>query len=268
MRPSFYWIRSLVEFVYPPICPACEKRFDGLVPICRPCLKALKSALSVARQSGKCDFSQLSDPPFFDAVFTGWDYTPELESLIHLVKYQGMKRLGFFLGKLAGRTFPADWNLSLHSADNVPRCDRPGKESVRGGAFSMEETGREGGILVPIPLHRVRKRERGYNQSEWIARGLSEELKIPVRASVLRRNRQTRTQTKLTAVERERNVRGAFHVLDPLAVKGRTVFLVDDVITTGATLNACAECLKNAGVVSVVGLALARPVKKWKEGAG
>jgi ComF family protein len=232
VKPSLYLIRGLVDFVYPPVCFLCDGRIAGSVPLCRSCLKILHSTMEVKLQSGNLrDFTLLSDELHFNGVVTGWHFTPELEALIHLVKYQGMKRLGRLLGKMAGRAF-------------LP-APGPGGE----------------GIMVPVPLHRVRLRERGYNQSEWIARGMSEDMGFPVSLSILSRKKQTLTQTKLSAPEREKNVRDAFTVKDPDAVKDKTVFLVDDVITTGATLNACALCLKEAGAASVYGLALARPVK-------
>jgi ComF family protein len=234
MKPSFYIFRGLIDFVYPPICSACENRTNGSAPLCRNCLKALRSSLAIELQSGKSDFTFLSGPLHFDGVYTGWNFSPELESLVHRVKYQGMKKLGRFLGKMTGRAFQS------------------GLSPAGSGT---------GGIMVPVPLHKVRLRERGYNQSEWIAKGMGEGMGISVSSSILYRKKQTKTQTKLSAPEREKNVRDAFGAAGPEAVKGKTVFLVDDVITTGATLNACARCLKQAGAARVVGLALARPVK-------
>jgi len=103
--------------------------------------------------------------------------------------------------------------------------------------------------IVPIPLASARKRERGYNQSELLARGLSRRWGIPVWDSVVIRSRETSTQTRLTPEERQGNVAGSFQIcrgkLDSLA--GAHVVLVDDVITTAATLNECAKVLYDAG---------------------
>ncbi|MFC1502203.1 ComF family protein [bacterium] len=115
-------------------------------------------------------------------------------------------------------------------------------------------------ILIPVPLHKLRYRERGFNQSEIICRSIGSTVSIPVETDILVRTRNTFTQTKLEAEERIRNVNEAFRVRDPNSVQSRTVILVDDVVTTGSTMNSCAKCLKNAGAEKVIGLALARPV--------
>ncbi len=113
--------------------------------------------------------------------------------------------------------------------------------------------------LIPIPLHATRQRERGYNQSEWIASGFSHSLSIPVLGGMLRRIRSTRTQTDLGGEERQVNVRSAFRAVLPDMFRGRSFLLVDDVITTGATVNACAKALKNGGALRVAAITLARP---------
>jgi ComF family protein len=104
--------------------------------------------------------------------------------------------------------------------------------------------------LVPVPLAASRQRQRGYNQSECLARALAVSWGVPVRTDVLERARETQTQTRLSPEERIRNVRGAFRAL-PAArtgLGGAHVVLVDDVVTTAATLNACAGALHAAGV--------------------
>jgi ComF family protein len=114
-------------------------------------------------------------------------------------------------------------------------------------------------LLVPVPLHSARERERGYNQSELLARELGGALGIPV-ACCLERTRETGVQAELSAVERRSNVRGAFRCADPAAVEGRRVGVVDDVCTTGATLEDCARALRAAGSSSVWGIVVARDI--------
>jgi len=109
-----------------------------------------------------------------------------------------------------------------------------------------------------VPLHRVRQRTRGYNQAALLARGLACELHKPLLNNLLLRLRQTETQTHLTARERVANVHGAFAVRRPSAAQGRAVLLVDDVMTTGATLSECARMLKMAGAIRVCTLTVAR----------
>jgi len=115
-------------------------------------------------------------------------------------------------------------------------------------------------ILIPVPLHRRRLRERGYNQSALLARELSRLMGIPVDEKSLTRARHTLPQARTESVaERQRNVIGLF-ACNPEKVKDRKILLIDDVTTTGATLDACAEVLKHAGAAAVWGLALAKEI--------
>jgi len=113
-------------------------------------------------------------------------------------------------------------------------------------------------ILAPVPLHPRRRRERGYNQSELLAKELAKAWNIPLNAKALRRARDTAQQALLSAEERHSNVQGAFTISPPDFFKSKNVLLIDDVLTTGSTVNACAEALKAAGAVRVLVLALAR----------
>ncbi len=113
-------------------------------------------------------------------------------------------------------------------------------------------------LLLPVPLHPRRLRERGFNQSELIARALGRRTGLPVLSRALYRTRETRAQAGLSAAERRRNVAGAFGVRQPWAVERRTLVVVDDVFTTGATLRACAGPLRSAGAANVRALTVAR----------
>ena len=113
-------------------------------------------------------------------------------------------------------------------------------------------------VAVPVPLHPRRLRERGFNQSALLARHVARGLGAKLDLSTLRRTRYTAAQTGLGKDERRKNVRGAFLVIHPSAVKGRTVLLVDDVLTTGNTLNQCARALRRAGARRVLCLVFAR----------
>lgn len=111
--------------------------------------------------------------------------------------------------------------------------------------------------LLPVPMHRVRQRLRGYNQSERLARVLSRELGLPLDTQMLTRPRPTRPQVGLAGEARRSNLRAAFAVPCPELVSGKTLLIVDDVATTGSTLDACALALKAAGAKSVYALTLA-----------
>ena len=127
-------------------------------------------------------------------------------------------------------------------------------------------------LIVPVPLHPSRRRERGFNQSDLLASGLVRALRkrnggtAPIVAKAcLRRTRATPPQTGLSVAARRENLRGAFEVLNPQDVRGRAIVLVDDVMTTGATLSACARALKRAGAAQVMGLTLARATPQFPD---
>lgn len=152
--------------------------------------------------------------------------------ILHRLKYEHRPAIGMALGKLYG------YQLK-HS-----------------GLYLLPD------FIVPVPLHRKRKRKRGYNQSEMIARGLGRALDVPVRTDLLIRTAKTQTQTNKSRTDRYDNVHGKFNVANPSGIENKHLLLVDDVITTGATLEACAEeLLKTQNVkVSVASLAYAA---KW-----
>ena len=116
-------------------------------------------------------------------------------------------------------------------------------------------------ILVPVPLHRTRLWARGFNQSALIASELSRRLKIPTKPRLLRRTRRTPLLKGMSPLQRRKTVSGAFQVTDKSAVAGKTVILVDDVLTTGSTAEACARALKRAGATRVQLVSWARVVK-------
>ncbi|MFM8455974.1 MAG: ComF family protein [Ignavibacteria bacterium] len=115
--------------------------------------------------------------------------------------------------------------------------------------------------LLPVPLHTARLRERGYNQSQSIADGISSQTKIPV-IQALQRTTYTITQTKFTSMERNKNVHGIFRVHNNQNIRGKRLMLIDDVMTTGSTLEACAETLLESGALSVSAYTIATAVSR------
>lgn len=115
-------------------------------------------------------------------------------------------------------------------------------------------------VVMPVPLHLTRLRWRGFNQAQLLVKGLAREANVPVDPWSLRRVRPTRPQVELTEAERRRNVAGAFHVTRPERVRGRKILLMDDVYTTGATVDECSRALRRAGAVCIDVLVLARAV--------
>ncbi len=184
----------------------------------------------------------------FDCARSYGVYGGNLRAAILLLKFQRRERLGTRLGALMASAW-----------DDLEKA--VGSDPI---------------WLVPVPLHSSRERERGFNQAHLLARGLSAALgKRPVGGAprvegrILRRTRATPPQTGLSLRERRENVRGVFAVSDAARVRDRALVLVDDVMTTGATLSECATALKHAGAGVVAALTLARATPQFGDsGAG
>lgn len=217
----------------PPVCLHCENRRWRAAPLCLTCLRRLDRL--AAPICGRCGLPGCPDqhadwPHAFSSTRFLFRVTPELSTVVHGFKYRHMRRHVGFLG--AYLRFRPDL-----------------VEHIRG--FDA---------LVPIPLHAVRLRERGYNQAGLIADVLGRAAGVPVWADALRRIRATGTQTALGREERQRNLGGAFACAKPEKLQGRRLLLIDDVFTTGATTAACAETLRraNCGEVGVFALGLVK----------
>jgi ComF family protein len=119
-------------------------------------------------------------------------------------------------------------------------------------------------VIFPVPLHVRRLRQRGFNQAGLLAKALGRQVGWPVHFNILVRRRWTEPQTRLNREQRLQNVKDAFNVQDAGVVKGRRVFIIDDVYTTGTTLNECAKALKIAGASEVHALTVCRALPDWK----
>jgi ComF family protein len=143
-----------------------------------------------------------------------------LQKAMHAFKYHRNKKLGIQLGRLLGE------NL------------------LRSGRFQAD-------ILIPVPLHPRKEKQRGFNQAAVICEGISQVMKIPFQEGILQRPAPSTTQTNKSRIERWENIEGNFSVTNPSAIEGKHCLLVDDVITTGATLEACGSTLLNASSVKI-----------------
>jgi ComF family protein len=150
-------------------------------------------------------------------AFLKFRKTGVVQHLLHQLKYNNHPEVGERLGKLYG------------------------KDLVEAGFEKKFD------LIIPVPLHQSRKRRRGYNQSEKFAEGLSHLLQIPCDEKIVERKIKTATQTRKSKIERWENVKDVFQIKQPEKVMGKRVLLVDDVITTGATLEACGQQLLNCG---------------------
>lgn len=219
---------DLLDFFLPAYCTGCSKKLtrDERL-ICENCLKSILPA-SPERINSECErkfkpTGYISD--FFSPFIFETDST--IQNIIHSIKYSKK----FYAGKLLGEKIA----IAIKSKLDYWKID----------------------LIIPVPLHHLKKAERGYNQSDFIAKGLSKSARIPVSNRIIKRVRFTESQTKLGLKERERNVAGAFKVRNKKAIAGKNILLVDDVITTGATINECAKVLKENGAIKIFGCSAA-----------
>lgn len=164
-------------------------------------------------------------------AFLFFEREGKVQQLVHTFKYYGNKQLAYELGRMAA--------LEIYGRD---------------GFYQTTD------LLIPVPLHRKKERKRGYNQSEWIAKGMASVLNKPVCRTALERVTNTPTQTHKTIYERQLNMENQFSLAEPKLLEGKHLLLVDDVITTGATCLACLDRLASVpGVrLSVFSLTIVR----------
>jgi ComF family protein len=214
------------------VCGACLRDPQPLEAehFCRACRTPFRNASPLDAQ-GLCGLCR-NGVRGFDAAYCYGAYEGTLRSLIHLYKYGRMTPLHAPLGRLLARALPLDERFDA---------------------------------VIPAPLHWRRQWQRGFNQSELLARGIARRLGVPLLRRTLRRARATRPQAGLSNSARRDNMTGAFRVRGRL--DGRSVLLVDDVMTTGSTAAACAIALKRAGARRVVLLTVARVDRRYQAGA-
>lgn len=218
----------MADFVYPPSCLVCNKSLSQDADlICEPCWRAFPVLSNPHLPANRATLT-LPPPHFFHSSLALYHYSEEIQHLIHLFKYRGFWRVGNELGRRLGRL--------LKTIPSYPAVD----------------------ALVPVPLHRVRLRERGYNQSDVLAVAISQESGIPLWRKVIHRIRYTEPQAKMKHNDRIKNVFDAFQVKDDGRINGARILLVDDVFTTGSTLNECARTLRVAGAREVDCISLVR----------
>lgn len=228
---------QLMDFCYPGVCASCGAAADGAGALCAGCdaeLHKLETAPAcrscgkpIAESGGPCGWCLGDGVAHFEWVVRLGTFTDPLKHLVHQVKYHNR------------------WPLAEVLADRLLEQERV--------KALIDETD----VIVPVPLHRLRQISRGYNQAEVIARRIAARCgKRCVRPVIRLRN--TQSQTDMTsAAQREENMREAFALLDPRIVAGKNVVVVDDVMTTGATLRGVAQALRPARPASLGALVIA-----------
>lgn len=234
-EPSAFFLYKLmweaIDWVYPPYCGGCNQFGDRWCENCQQSAENLPTEICQIcgnPHSGNGICNRCADePPVFRQLRSAVVFKGAVRNAIHRLKYNHDMGLGESLSKhLIELAKDLNWTLDC---------------------------------VTSVPLSNAHLMERGYNQSNLLARPLALALQIPFLPQVLKRTRETRPQVGLTAKERDINVRDAFWANANL-VKNKTVVVVDDVTTTGSTIRACASALHEAGALSVYGLTLARAV--------
>jgi ComF family protein len=221
---------ALLDCIAPRLCPSCDGLLrdteTGYCDACRASLEPAPFPREIYQElTGVIGRDELA----LDAVASLYTFTKDgpVQQLVHAVKYLGCYDLGVALGRELGNA------TSMFVEFDRIDC------------------------VVPVPLHAARRRERGYNQAEAIARGICAARPLELVPDGLVRAKHTPSQTRLGAESRVRNVRQAFRA-HTRALAGRSILLCDDVLTTGATLNACAEALLACGAAHVCAATVAK----------
>lgn len=236
------FINGLIDIIYPKICLACKNRIKVKTSsnyICKDCWSNIKRNLppfcySCGRHLERKNIYKniccncLKTKLYFDRAFSPCIYTGVIKELIYQFKYNGKDYLGLPLSILLN-DFIREYNLPIDYID----------------------------FIVPVPLHKSRLREREFNQAEVLAKFIAQEFKKQLLTDVLYRHRETKTQTDLENHERFINVKGSFRLTNKINIKDKRFFIVDDVLTTGATASEASLTLKEAGANIVFVLTLA-----------
>jgi ComF family protein len=225
------WINHLIDIIYPKTCEACgEPLLGGEKLICTQCL------ISLPRTNSHRESDKLIHRRFWGKTevshaiaYVRFSKKSKVQHLLHQLKYKNKPELGVFLGELYGQDLKAagfDKNIDL---------------------------------IIGVPLHIQKEKQRGYNQANCIAEGLSKSLEVPYDTTSAKKVISTETQTKKNRFERFMNVKDAFEITDKEKLKDKRIAIVDDVLTTGATIEAFAKTLLENGCaeVSVITIAIA-----------
>lgn len=220
---------DIVNLFYPRLCILCSRPLiKGEEQICLHCLARLPYIRYESQQRVDSWFAGKSEIQYARA-YLHYEKGSSVQRLIHDLKYHGNKELAYLLGR---------WAFLRLQAEQSPLCQAE--------------------ILLPIPLHPKKKRQRGYNQAEWIAKGIASVLSIPIDTTSIVRQVKTNTQTRRHIYERWTNMEEVFTLISDEALKGKRVLLVDDVLTTGATFNSCASVVDGIAEIRLMAFALAQ----------
>ncbi len=217
------WFNSLLDLLYPKLCITCDRQLKVVEnQICTNCLMELpytdthKVGLMALENKfiGRVEITKIFS-------FVRFSKKSGVQKLLHALKYKDNEKIGFDVGVYYGKLIEKEIN-----------------------EYNLD-------FFIPVPIHPKKLKIRGYNQAEVFAKGLTKSLEIETKSNILQKTKETVSQTKENKQERFENIKGSFQIKDEKAVKGKNVGVVDDVLTTGATLEEIAQILKKAGVSKV-----------------
>ena len=221
---------QLLDLVFPPICLNCQRVLPSDTNELSLCQDCYSTITLMPADFPKSDILDRLSPSYLDYILIAYQFDDAIQSVIHHIKYQKKPNLGIKCG------------------------------TNTASVLSRQISEIQDKYYLPVPLHFIRQKERGYNQSELISKGIMKLHDGILMKHVLIRTRNTISQTKLDREERQENIDQAFNVKNKMDVSGKTIILVDDLITTGATMNECARVLTENGAKKIIGVAIASPV--------
>jgi competence protein ComFC len=219
---------EFLDFFLPRICPSCKEKLElDEKCICSACLrKILPADPTRIKFEFQKKFLAKGIISGFNSLYV-FEKDKELQRIIHSMKYENNFRIGETLGRLLG-----DKLLNEMFMKNID-------------------------IIIPVPLHHLKKSERGYNQSYYISKGVNKILKLVLDEKSAKRIKYTETQTSMNIKEREKNIAGAFRVKDNKNISGKNILIIDDVITSGNTVSEFGRTLKQSGAGAIYAASLA-----------
>lgn len=222
------FLNHFYDFFLPRFCVACDIKLENSEKyFCRECFADIRVAdPDLIENEYQRKFHRTNVIKEFNSLFV-FEKDKALQHAIHSIKYNENFKLGIFLG--------------FHTAQKLYN--------------EIKKWNAE--LLIPVPLYHLKKAERGYNQSYFIAKGISNATKIPVNQKIIKRIRHTPSQTELNLQERRNNMDRAFTVSNSKILINKNVIIVDDVITTGSTVGECGKIIYDAGAANVYALSVA-----------